>query len=228
MRFVAIFLLGIILGISATVAFNHYSVSKETPLTHDTFQTPQIIYGNEQAPIVIIEYSSPACGHCSHFKQKLWPKLKKKYVDHNRIVWVLRPFALMSLDLKASALSFCHKNPKQLLERYYKDQQRWLMAKDPVDELKKMAIEEGIPADQIDHCLENQDILNALIAQRLYAERQHHIDGTPGFVIGQSTLPGLPPLSLFEEIIEKAETHVEKGGTMQDFIIPGSHPHEEK
>lgn len=37
----------------------------------------QFAYGNPKAKIHIIEYSSMACGACSHFKRKVWPEIKK-------------------------------------------------------------------------------------------------------------------------------------------------------
>jgi thioredoxin-related protein len=39
-----------------------------------------ILLGNKEAKIIIFEYSSPTCPHCSHFRKMLFPQIIKNYI----------------------------------------------------------------------------------------------------------------------------------------------------
>jgi hypothetical protein len=217
MRLVATFLLGIIFGVGAVMALTHHKGAHDLPSLDGTTIVPQIIYGDLKAPVIVIEYSSPACGHCVHFKKNIWPHIHEKHIQTGKAVWILRPFPLMALDLKVMALAFCHTDPKKFLEAFYRAHERWGASSNPAEELKTIAMENGLSQEQITTCLQKKEIMNAILAQRMYAGRYHNIDATPGFVIGQEVIPGMPSLKELDALISEAHAYVTAGGDMGAF-----------
>ncbi|MEO1719068.1 MAG: thioredoxin domain-containing protein, partial [Pseudomonadota bacterium] len=66
---------------------------------------PDIVYGNADAKITVVEYASMTCGHCANFHTNVYPKLKEKYVDTGKVKFVFREFPLDNLAAAASMLS---------------------------------------------------------------------------------------------------------------------------
>jgi protein-disulfide isomerase len=216
MRLVAVFLLGLTCGIAATWAYQRYLGPTPPP---PAYALPEIIIGDPKAPVLVIEYSSLGCGHCAQFKQTHWPTIKEKFIQTGRVKWALKPFPMSLVDMKASLLAYCHNDPTKLLETYYKTQSRWMESPDPLGEIVKIAQEEGLEPQKIALCLQNDQMVNALVAQRMYAQTAHNVEGTPAFLIGKVSIPGIAPLNIFETIIKQAESHLQSGKSLDTFEI---------
>lgn len=210
------FLLGIVLGVGSTYTyFDAQSDSKKDA----TLSFPEIVIGHESAPVDVMEYSSVGCGICGEFKKSIWPKIKGRYVDGGDVRWTLRSFPLSQPDLKAAMLAHCHPDPHHLMEIYYLTQDRWLMAKDPVEELKKIALEEGMTEDDIEKCWANEGLLDGLIGNRMHASQKYQLVGTPSFIVGGTIIPGYIPFDKFSELLDKALVHVRHGMDLEDFVL---------
>ena len=61
-----------------------------------------LVLGNADAPITVVEYASMTCGHCAHFHTTVFPTLKEKYVDTGKVRFVMREFPLDNLAAAAS------------------------------------------------------------------------------------------------------------------------------
>ena len=51
-----------------------------------------IVFGNKEAKVVVVEYFSPTCPHCVTYHKKIYPSIKSKFVDTGRIAYVIREF----------------------------------------------------------------------------------------------------------------------------------------
>lgn len=103
-------------------------LSKIYPITN-TFKKPNEITSNElllplpndkllgdpKAPILMIEYASLTCYHCSLFHRNVFPKIKEKYIDTGKMLYIFRHFPLDYRGLKAAMLSHCYENKKTTL-----------------------------------------------------------------------------------------------------------------
>jgi protein-disulfide isomerase len=47
------------------------------------------VLGKESAAVVVIEVSSFKCDHCRLFHEKVFPRLRKNYIDSGRVQWVV-------------------------------------------------------------------------------------------------------------------------------------------
>ena len=68
--------------------------------------------GNKDAKVTIIEYASMTCDHCGDFHKNIFPKIKEKYIDTNKVRFVFRDFPLDKQALYASILAKCAPKDK--------------------------------------------------------------------------------------------------------------------
>ncbi len=53
-----------------------------------------VVMGEANAPVTIIEYASMTCSHCANFHTTTYPEMKKKYIDTGKVKYILREFPL--------------------------------------------------------------------------------------------------------------------------------------
>ena len=51
---------------------------------------PDMVLGNPDAPVTVIEYASAACPHCAAWNRDTWPAFRDKYVTTGKIRYVFR------------------------------------------------------------------------------------------------------------------------------------------
>ncbi|MDR0329072.1 MAG: DsbA family protein, partial [Rickettsia sp.] len=92
---------------SATNSTDNVSL-KQMPYK-PTFNVSQndIVLGNVKATVVVVEYFSPTCPHCAYYHEKILPALKEKYIDTNKIAYIIREFIGNKQDLDAAILARC-------------------------------------------------------------------------------------------------------------------------
>ncbi len=49
-------------------------------------------YGEQNAPVTIVEYTSLSCPHCATFAIKTFPQIKARYIDTGKVRFILREF----------------------------------------------------------------------------------------------------------------------------------------
>jgi len=52
----------------------------------------EMVLGNANAQVTLVEYASSTCPHCAEFHEATWDQLKTNYIDTNRIRFVFREF----------------------------------------------------------------------------------------------------------------------------------------
>ena len=77
-----------------------------------------------------------------------------------------------------------------LVDTFFKNQNDWAAAQDPVPSWKKYAAQVGMNEAAVDACLKNQEMLNNIIQVAETAEKLYKVNATPTFVIGNDTVPG--------------------------------------
>ena len=84
--------------------------------------------GNKDAKIIVIEYASMTCAHCASFHEKVYPKIKKNYIDTNKIKYVFRDFPLDKQALFASVLAKCAPKDKyfDFVKLILANQKKWV------------------------------------------------------------------------------------------------------
>ena len=86
-----------------------------------------IIEGDKDAKIKIIAYESLTCRFCGDFHTKVYPELKKEFIDTGLINIEFRNFPLDLAALNASKIAHCENNgDSKILHYLYKRQNQWI------------------------------------------------------------------------------------------------------
>lgn len=166
---------------------------------------PDIAIGPADAKVTIVEYASMTCGHCANFATKVFPEIKKKYVDNGKIRFIMREFPLDNLAAAASMLSRCAGGDKSLpmIETLYEKQADWAFTNgNPVPKLFDIAKQAGFTQESFDKCLTDQKLLDQVTAQRTRASETFGVASTPTFFINGKRLTETPTLAAFDKVIE--------------------------
>jgi protein-disulfide isomerase len=160
--------------------------------------------GDPNAPVTIIEYSSLTCPHCAAFHANTLPELKKRYIDTGKVRLVLRDFPLDQMALKAAVIAHCAgpQRQPQFVEVFFAQQASWARAADPEKALRQLAQLGGLGADQIDACLADKALEEAVLQARLEGQEKFKIESTPSFIIDGKTYAGDQSADKFAELID--------------------------
>jgi protein-disulfide isomerase len=146
----------------------------------------RIISGNENAKITIIAYESLTCSHCANFHKEVYPQLKKEYIDTGLAKIEFRHFPLDIAALNASKVSQCKDGQNlEILESLYSNQQVWVKGK-TIEEinnnLKKFIEKEGFKIN-FDKCINNKEIEDFILNDRIEGAKKFEINATPTIII---------------------------------------------
>ena len=72
-----------------------------------TLSSDDLLLGNQDAPVTIIEYASLTCPHCAAFEKETLPLIKKEWIDTGKAKLVFRDFPLDGSAIKASLVARC-------------------------------------------------------------------------------------------------------------------------
>jgi protein-disulfide isomerase len=160
-------------------------------------------FGNPQAPVTIIEYSSMTCGHCANFHKTVLPKLKEKYVDTGKVRYIIREFPLDDLARGAFMLARCAGPVRYLsfVDTLYAKQEEWAFGNDPLSKLRELSKQAGFTEERFNQCLRDQNLLDGInmVQER---GRKFGVRSTPTFFINGQMLRGVNGVEAFEKIID--------------------------
>jgi len=144
-------------------------------------------YGNRNAPVTIVEYASLTCPHCRNYHAKVFPKVKRQYIDTGKVRYIIREFPIGRTAGTAAIITRCgpEKTYLSLTEAYLSRQSQWVSQEVRPDAIYKVAKTSGMSRETFDKCLSNQTIIDGLteVKQR---GRKYGVIGTPTlFINGQ-------------------------------------------
>lgn len=164
------------------------------------------VLGNADAPVTVIEYASMTCGHCGSFHRTVYPDLKKKYVDTNKIRFIFREFPLDDYAAAASMLARCVTPDKffAFIDVLFKQQESWayVQPNQRVATLMGLAKQAGFNKQKFESCLTNQKLLDGINWIRDRGNKEFGVSSTPTFFINGKLLRGGHDIKEFEAIIE--------------------------
>jgi len=149
-------------------------------------ETKRIISGKENAKITIIAYESLTCSHCANFHKDVYPQLKKEYIDTGLAKIEFRHFPLDVAALNAAKIAQCENDRSlEILESLYSNQQGWIKG-NTIDEinnnLKKFLEKSGFKID-FDKCLNNKEIEDFVLNDRIEGVKNFKVNATPTIII---------------------------------------------
>jgi protein-disulfide isomerase len=171
---------------------------------------PDMILGDPNAPIEIIEYSSMTCPHCAAFHVNTLPELKAQYLDTGRAKLVFREFPLDRVALGVSVSARCMGEERffDFIDVMFRTQEQWSRSEDPIGEIKKIVRMGGQDPDMVDACLEDQALIDGILAIRLAGDEEYNISSTPTFIVNGENTAGNMSFEKFDELLRDLEGNV--------------------
>jgi protein-disulfide isomerase len=177
--------------------------------TSDAPSSPQaldeIVLGDPNAPVTMIEYASLTCPHCGAFHNETLPILKKEYIDTGKLKLYLRPFPFDGVATAGSMLVYCVAPEMRLnfLTMLFERQSVWLMSSEPIKELEKLARFAGLSEMDFRVCLKDETIFNGIREIQKAAHEVQKVQSTPTFFVRGDRIEGNQSVDAFRDVINK-------------------------
>ena len=145
-----------------------------------------LLEGNIDSKISLIVYESLTCSHCADFHKKVYPELKKDYIDKGLVKIEFRHFPLDLAALNAAKIAQCKESQSlEILETLYSNQQAWIKG-GTIEEvnasLEKFLKDEGFSLN-FNKCVDNKKIEDFVLNDRIEGTKNFEINATPTIII---------------------------------------------
>ncbi|MDE9450219.1 DsbA family protein [Aliiroseovarius sp. Z3] len=183
------------------------SVAEAQDTTADVELAPDMVLGDENAPLTVIEYASFTCPHCANFHDTVFKDLKKNYIDTGKIQFVHREVYFDRFGLWAGMIARCGGDDRYfgLTNLIYSGQKGWIGDGDPgniLDNLRKIGRTAGMNDEQMDACLQDEAMAQGMVAAYQKNATADEINATPSFVINGETYSNMS-YDEFAKLIEE-------------------------
>jgi protein-disulfide isomerase len=164
-----------------------------------------VVLGGADAKVTVIEYASMTCTHCARFHEEVYPAFKAKYIDTNKIKFILREFPLDPLATAGFMLARCTGTDDKrtaLVDLMFTKQKDWAFVDKPVEALLNLSKQAGFTQDSFEACLKNQDLYDGVNKVRDRASEKFGVDATPTFFINGLRKSGEVSLDDMDKVLE--------------------------
>ena len=145
-----------------------------------------IFEGNVDAKIKLIVFESLTCSHCANFHKNIYPNLKEDFIEKGLAYIEFRNFPLDIASLNASKIAHCKNDGNsEILHYLFINQRKWIKG-NSIDELNKNIknfIEKSNFNLDPDQCLNNKQVEDHILEDRIEGAKKFKIEATPTLII---------------------------------------------
>jgi len=205
-----IFILSLFFLLGCDSPGNEQSNKKNNSIKNEVSNTDSkikaIYEGNVDAKISLIIYESLTCGHCASFHEDIYPILKKDFIDTGLAKIEFRNFPLDLAALNASKIAHCKNDGKSnILHFLYSNQKEWVQGETIEDlnkNLKKLISEQNFGINY-DKCINNKNIEDYVLNDRINAVKNYNIEATPTLIINDKKFDNPQNYKKLKKSLEK-------------------------
>ncbi len=205
-----IFILSLFFLLGCDSPGNEQSEKKDNLIKNEVSNTDSkikaIYEGNVDAKISLIIYESLTCGHCASFHEDIYPILKKDFIDTGLAKIEFRNFPLDLAALNASKIAHCKNDGKSnILHFLYSNQKEWVQGETIEDlnkNLKKLISEQNFGINY-DKCINNKNIEDHVLNDRINAVKNYNIEATPTLIINDKKFDNPQNYKKLKKLLEK-------------------------
>lgn len=167
---------------------------------------PDMTIGKDDAPVTMVEYAMFTCPHCAAFNQEVLPQIKANYIDTGKVKLVFREVYFNKPSLWAAMIARCAPSDRYfgIADLLFQRQTDWATATDEnemVGKLMSIGRQAGMTDAQMNACLQDRALAEALVAAYQKHAEADGIDATPVFIINGVKVDNAP----YEEIARKLD-----------------------
>ncbi len=178
-------------------------------VVHSSENNKLISIGKEDAKITVKVFSSLTCPHCAHFHGNVFKNLKRDFVDKGTVKFEHHGFPLDLAALNAEKILSCSNSIEKkltFLNELYEKQGIWAVGSDINSinsKLTKMAKNYGLDDDKVKDCLNNEELEEEILNNRINVHKKYKIESTPTILINEKKYEGNHKYESFKKVIEK-------------------------
>ena len=145
-----------------------------------------IIDGTSDAKIKLIVFESLTCSHCANFHKKIYPELKKDFIDKGHISIEYKNFPLDIAAFNASKIAHCKNDGNsEVLHYLYENQSQWVKGGSIQDANKniKDLINKSDFGINTEECLADKSVEDHILEDRINGVKKFKVEATPTLII---------------------------------------------
>lgn len=177
-----------------------------------------VVKGDPNAPVTIIEYASLTCPHCGSFHVNSYPQIKADYIETGKAKLILREvyFQGDNFGFWSSAVARCGGDDLfyPMIDQFLSEQQTWLLDhrsaaaqtgnNGPIlAEIRRIGRTAGLSNERIDACLSDEPYWVHLAEKSHNASRKDGVRSTPTFFVNGDQITGAVSAETMAAAIEK-------------------------
>ncbi|AKS47593.1 Protein-disulfide isomerase [Octadecabacter temperatus] len=172
------------------------------------FDVVEMIQGNPDAAVQVVEYASYTCPHCANFHADQYPQIKENYIDTGLIGFTYREVYFDQPGLWASMVARCGGEMRffGISNLLYENQQDWARAGDGAaiaQALRNIGKVAGLSDEELDVCMTDADQAQTLMAWYRTNGDADNVQGTPTFRINGEEYSNMTYADFAEVLDEK-------------------------
>jgi protein-disulfide isomerase len=156
---------------------------------------PDMVLGNPKAPISIVVYASPSCGHCGHWHKDVLPLLKSNYVAKGKVKLIWRDVSTQPYQyaLNAALIGRClvNKTPNnknasayfKVIDAFYEAQESFFATGRGAEALTKASKATGYSTLELAQCIGEEALFEQLTHTMMINAQVDNITQTPTFFV---------------------------------------------
>ncbi|MBI4709428.1 MAG: thioredoxin domain-containing protein [Candidatus Portnoybacteria bacterium] len=166
----------------------------ETPQDNSE-KTPPLVYGNENAPVIIEEYTNFLCPACGQFAVETMPKIEENFIKTGKAKMVFYIYP----PLELGRVAFCSDKQGKFVEyhNYLFAHQSEITKEEDLFDFAEVV---GLDKAQLIECF-NTDAANQASKDWYENGQGRQVDATPTFFINGEKLIGAQAYEEFERVI---------------------------
>ena len=165
-----------------------------------------IIEGNVDAKIHLIIYESLTCSHCASFHEKVYPDLKKDFIEKGLVKIEFRNFPLDMAALNASKIAHCRNDGNSdVLHYLFSNQDKWVKG-NTIEELNQNIIkfiDKSAFKLDVEKCLSNKEVEDHILEDRIEGARKYKLEATPTLIINGEKFDNPTNYKKLKKFLEK-------------------------
>ena len=169
-----------------------------------------LVAGDRNAPVQVIEYSSLTCPHCAHFHMHILPALTAKYTANKMANFVHRDFVADLVSLNGVVLARCSPRYAAFIKVLFEKQDYWAFKSDYQEMLNNIARLGGVDPKAYQQCLQDEHLKERIVATTIEGKKQYTINGVPTIIINKVIYKGKHTVEDIGQAIELASKEAAK------------------
>ncbi|WP_372837517.1 DsbA family protein [Phaeovulum sp.] len=145
---------------------------------------PDMVIGNEDAKVTVIEYASFTCPHCGDFHANVFAPLQSEYIDTGLVQFIHREVYFDKFGLMAAMIANCGGPEKYfpVMGVIYDTQVEWYgdgAESTIINNLIKIGLKSGLSQEAVNACISDNARAEAMVANYLARAGADDVNATP-------------------------------------------------